>query len=189
MTSEEEDWIPYFNEPDAPKEQLVPFVPSTLFTAEQVIELLNIKETDSIIDLGCGDGRIIFKAVQMKNCTGVGIDINKELIDECNKKKTEQNLNDKIQFYLDDFSRKDFNFYNCTCVCFYLVPKILKIIENKIKEYIREDKNRRVVSIRFPFRNLIPTYIDENLKLYYYDYLSKDGKYGKENYLNLLPAF
>ena len=63
MTSEEEDWIPYFNEPDAPKEQLVPFVPSTLFTAEQVIELLNIKETDSIIDLGCGDGRIIFKAV------------------------------------------------------------------------------------------------------------------------------
>ena len=187
--SSEEDWIPYYNEPDAPKEQLVPFVPSTLYTAEQVIELLHIKENDKIIDLGCGDGRIIFKAAQMKNCSGVGIDINKDLIEECSKKMEELNLNNKIQFCVDDFSREDFDFYNCNCVCFYLVPKILKIIENKIKKYIREDRSRRVVSIRFPFRNLIPTYIDEKMKLSYYDYSSKDGKYGEDNYLNLLPAF
>ena len=185
----EEDWMPYINEPDAPKEQLFPFVPSTNLTAEKVIELLKIREEDKIIDLGCGDGRIIFKAVKMRNCSGVGIDINKELIDECNKKMREQNLNDKIKFYVDNFSREDFDFYSCNCICFYLVPKILKLIENKIKKYIREDRNRRVVSIRFPFRNLIPTYIDEVMKLYYYDYSSKDGKFGKDNYLNLLPAF
>ena len=68
-------------------------------------------------------------------------------------------------------------------------PKILKMIENKIKNYIKKDKNRRVVSTRFPFRNLIPTYIDETMKLYYYDYSSKDGKFGKDDHLNLLPAF
>ncbi len=73
----EEDWIPYFDEPDAPKEQLVPFVPSTNYTAEKVVEFLNIQKNDKLIDLGCGDGRILFKAVQMRNCTGVGIDINK----------------------------------------------------------------------------------------------------------------
>ena len=185
----EEDWMPYLDEPDAPKEQLVPFVPSTNFTAEKVIEILKITENDKIIDLGCGDGRIVFKAAIMKNCKGLGIDINKELIDECNKKMNALNLNNKLQFLVDDFSREDFDFYNCNCVCFYLVPKILKIIENKIKKYIREDKNRRVVSIRFPFRNLIPTYIDEVMKLYYYDYSSKDGKFGKDDYLNLLPAF
>ena len=185
----EENWIPYFDEPDAPKKQLVPFVPSTNLTSEHVIELLKVTEKDKIIDLGCGDGRIIFKAVEMKNCSGVGIDINKDLIDECNKKKDEKHLNEKIKFIVDDFSREDFDFYNCSCVCFYLVPKILKMIENKIKKYLKEDKNRRVVSIRFPFRNLIPTYIDEKMKLYYYDYSSKDGKFGKDNYLNLLPAF
>ena len=65
----------------------------------------------------------------------------------------------------------------------------MKIIENKIKNYIRQNRSRRVVSIRFPFRNLIPTYIDETMKLYYYDYASKDGKFGDDNYLNLLPAF
>ena len=40
----EEDWIPYFDEPDAPKEQLVPFVPSTNYTAEKVVEFLNIQK-------------------------------------------------------------------------------------------------------------------------------------------------
>ena len=184
-----EDWIPYINEPDAPKEQLVPFVPSTYLTAEKVIELLKLSENDKIIDLGCGDGRIIFKAVEMKNCYGVGIDINKDLIDECIKKKNDLNLKNKLQFFVDDFSREDFDFYDCNCICFYLVPKILKIIENKIKKYIRGNRNRRVVSIRFPFRNLIPTYIDDVMKLYYYDYSSKDGKFGKDDYLNLLPAF
>lgn len=186
----EDDWMPpYFDEPDAPKEQLVPFVPSTNLTAEKVVELLKITEDESIIDLGCGDGRILFKAVEMKNCNGVGIDINKDLIDECNQKVINEKLNDKLKFYVDDFSRENFDFYNCNCVCFYLVPKILKMIENKIKNYIKKDKNRRVVSTRFPFRNLIPTYIDETMKLYYYDYSSKDGKYGKDDYLNLLPAF
>ena len=62
-------------------------------------------------------------------------------------------------------------------------------MKKKIKNYIREDKSRRVVSIRFPFRNLIPTYIDEIMKLYYYDINSKDGKFGDDDYLNLLPAF
>ena len=101
----------------------------------------------------------------------------------------EKYLYNKLHFFVDDFSREDFDFYNCNCICFYLVPKILKIIENKIKAYIRGNRNRRVVSIRFPFRNLIPTFIDEVMKLYYYDYSSKDGKFGKDDYLNLLPAF
>ena len=65
----------------------------------------------------------------------------------------------------------------------------MKLFEDKIKNYIREKKDRRVVSIRFPFRNLIPTSIDDKLKLYYYDHTSKDGKFGDDSYLNLLPAF
>ena len=65
----------------------------------------------------------------------------------------------------------------------------MKLFEDKIKNYIREKKDRRVVSIRFPFRNLIPTSIDDKLKLYYYDHTSKDDKFGDDSYLNLLPAF
>ena len=92
----EDDWMPYYDEPDAPKDQLVPFVPSTNYTAEKVVEFLKIEENDKIIDLGCGDGRILFKAIQMKNCKGVGIDINQKLIDECNQKVRKEKLGEKI---------------------------------------------------------------------------------------------
>ena len=185
----EEDWMPYSDEPDAPKEQLVPFVPSTNYTAEKVVEFLKLNRRDKLIDLGCGDGRILFKAVEMTSCKGIGIDINTNLIEECKAKVEKENLGDKLQFFVDDFSKDDFNFYGCNCICFYLVPKILKIIEDKIKKFLRDNTIRRVVSIRFPFRNLIPTYINEELKLYYYDYNSRDGKFGEDNYLNLLPTF
>ena len=63
------------------------------------------------------------------------------------------------------------------------------MIEKKIKYYIREDQNRRVVSIRFPFRDFIPTYIDDVMKLYYYDYTSKNGNYGNDDEISLFPAF
>ena len=185
----EDDWMPYHDEPDAPKEQLVPFVPSTNYTAEKVVEFLHLNTNDKLIDLGCGDGRILFKAVQMTNCKGIGIDINKQLIEECKSKVKKENLGNKLQFFVDDFSKENFDFYGCNCICFYLVPKILKMLEDKIKKYIRDNKDRRVVSIRFPFRNLIPTSINEELKLYYYDCMSKDGKYREDNYINLLPAF
>ena len=185
----EEDWMPYFDEPDAPKEQLVPFVPSTNYTAEKVVELLSLNRNDKLIDLGCGDGRILFKAVQMTNCKGIGIDINTNLIKECKAKVEKENFGDKLQFFVDDFSKDNFDFYGCNCICFYLVPKILKIIEGKIKTFLRDKTDRRVVSIRFPFRNLIPSSINDELKLYYYDYNSRDGKFGEDNYLNLLPAF
>lgn len=185
----EEEWMPYLNEPDAPKKQLVPFVSSTFSTVKRVIELLKLNEYDKIIDLGCGDGRILFKAVEMTNCNGIGIDINQNLINECNEQVQRKNLQKNLNFLVDDFSRCDFDFYNCNAICFYLVPKILKMIEKKVKEYIREDRNRRVVSIRFPFRNWIPTYVDDVMKLYYYDYKSKDGNYGNDDEISLLPAF
>ena len=185
----EEEWMPYLNEPDAPKKQLVPFVSSTYSTVKRVIELLKINEDDKLIDLGCGDGRILFTAVEMRNCKGIGIDINQDLIDECNKQTSIKNLERNLKFFVDDFSRSDFDFYNCNCICFYLVPKILKMIEQKIKYYIREDQNRRVVSIRFPFRDLIPTYIDDVMKLYYYDHTSKNGNYGNDDEISLFPAF
>ena len=80
------DWMPNFEEQDAPKEQLVPFVLSTNYTAENVVKFLTINSDDSLIDLGCGDGRILFKAVEMRSCKGIGIDINKNLIEECKER-------------------------------------------------------------------------------------------------------
>ena len=46
------------------------------------------------------------------------------VIKECNEKVQKENLGEYLKFFVDDFSRDDFDFYNCNCICFYLVPKV-----------------------------------------------------------------
>ncbi|BFU23862.1 SAM-dependent methyltransferase, putative [Entamoeba histolytica HM-1:IMSS-B] len=183
------DWMPYANEPEPPQGQLIPFITSPPQLCEEVIKLLGVTEKDKIIDVGCGDGRIVISAVELTHCKGVGIDINQDLIDGCIKEMNEKKLNTYLHFQVDDFSRPDFDFYQCDCVCFYFVPRIIKMMKPKVLEYLRADHSRRCVSIRFPIKNIIPTKVNEAMKLYYYDWQSKEGKYGTNEDDCLLPAF
>ena len=183
------DWMPYMSEPDAPKKQKVPFITSTIETCEEVVKFLNIKPTETLIDLGCGDGRILFKAHELTGCPCVGVDINENLIEECNKKAKEEGISNSMTFKVDDIFREDFNFYRCECLCFYLVPKVIKLLKAKVMKYLQEDNTRRCVLIRFPFKDIIPTKIDEEYKLYYYDYQSIEGKFGDDSNNGVYPAF
>ncbi len=55
-----------------------------------LFKLANIQPDDVIYDIGCGDGRIVFEAVQRTPVKkAVGIDINSKRIEQCNKKKQE----------------------------------------------------------------------------------------------------
>ena len=40
-----------------------------------MLQLANVKKTDSVYDLGCGDGRIVIAAAKNFGAHGVGIDI------------------------------------------------------------------------------------------------------------------
>ncbi|KAL7717520.1 Methyltransferase domain-containing protein [Entamoeba marina] len=185
----EHEWMPYFNEPDPPAGQLIPFISSPPQMCLNVVEMLHVKETETVIDLGCGDGRIVFAAVENINCKGIGVDINEDLIQGCNEEAIKKGITDKVMFKVDDFTREDFNFYDCNCICFYFIPKVLKMLEEKIKNYVRSNPNKRVVSICFPFRNWLPSKVHPDMKLFYYDSSSLDGKYGNNLDDALCPAF
>ncbi len=128
------DFFPYMDESDHVKNQLSPFVTSSQTTVKSALEFIKLNESDSLIDLGCGDGRVVFEAVEKYNCKGIGIDISEQLIQECKKLAQEKNLQN-ASFFVDDFSRQNFDFYGCSCICFYLTPKVMKIIKNKLFDY------------------------------------------------------
>lgn len=48
---------------------------------EKLIEILNPKSNEYILDLGCGDGRLTKKIVEYSNCKVLGIDSSQNLID------------------------------------------------------------------------------------------------------------
>ena len=65
------------------KHQLdVPYVPTTEEAVKAMLKLGDVKKTDAVYDLGCGDGRIVIAAAKECGARGVGIDINPERIQE-----------------------------------------------------------------------------------------------------------
>src|ERR1700726_5205709 len=70
-----------------PKHQVdVPYVPTTEEAVKAMLKLADVKKTDIVYDLGCGDGRIVIAAAREYGAHGVGIDLNPGGIAEAREK-------------------------------------------------------------------------------------------------------
>lgn len=65
--------------------EIIGWVPTPMDAVKAAIELLALQPSDLFIDLGCGDGRVVFEAAKV--CRAVGVDINTERIKECAARK------------------------------------------------------------------------------------------------------
>ena len=64
----------------AAKEPDVIFVPTPQDVAETMLDLARVKKTDVVVDLGCGDGRIVVGAAKKYGCRAVGYDLDPECV-------------------------------------------------------------------------------------------------------------
>lgn len=53
----------------------VVYLPTTDAAVDAMLTLADVKKTDVVYDLGCGDGRIVITAAKKYGARGVGIDI------------------------------------------------------------------------------------------------------------------
>src|SRR5215472_10290071 len=60
----------------------VPYVPTTPEAVKAMLQLADVKNTDVVFDLGCGDGRIVIEAAKTFGARAVGIDIDPVRISE-----------------------------------------------------------------------------------------------------------
>jgi Methylase involved in ubiquinone/menaquinone biosynthesis len=63
------------------------------FTADfkqRMLELCNVKDGDNVLDVGCGNGKLIYEISRMAQIKAYGIDISPNMIKEC--KKQYQNI-------------------------------------------------------------------------------------------------
>jgi SAM-dependent methyltransferase len=112
----------------------VPYVPTHQQVVEAMLKLANVKEGETVYDLGCGDGRIVITAVgQFKAKRGLGIDFNPARLKDCEKsvaeaiekKKltTEQAKN--LTFKQGDVLKmKPEEFKDVDVVTLYLLPEV-----------------------------------------------------------------
>jgi 2-polyprenyl-3-methyl-5-hydroxy-6-metoxy-1,4-benzoquinol methylase len=105
---------------------LAPFVPTPMVVVAKMLELAQVDKDDILFDLGCGDGRIVITAARKFGTRGVGIDIDRELIEESRRAATAAGVEDLVEFRLQDVMRADFS--RATVVTLYLLPESNEVL-------------------------------------------------------------
>src|SRR4051812_39927905 len=85
----------------------VMYVPTPQEVVDAMLQLANATATDVVYDLGSGDGRIPITAAQRFGATGVGIELNPELIAEANANRAAAGVVDKVTFLNQDLFQTD----------------------------------------------------------------------------------
>jgi SAM-dependent methyltransferase len=120
-------------EPQAKKRPDVPFVPTTEEAVQAMLKLANVKSTDTVYDLGCGDGRIVISAAKNMGAHGVGIDIDPVRIKEAKANAAKASVEKLVRFEEKDLFEADI--HQATVVTIFLLPTVnLKLRPKLLKE-------------------------------------------------------
>jgi len=110
----------------------VPYVPTTEEAVRAMLRLADVKKSDIVYDLGCGDGRIVIAAAKAVGAHGVGIDINPVRIKEANENARKAGVENLVRF--DEKDLFEAEIHEASVVTLFLLnsvnlklrPKLLK---------------------------------------------------------------
>lgn len=101
----------------------VPFVTTPQVIVDRMLEWCEPKSDDYVLDLGCGDGRIIITAAKKYGCRGIGYDIDPKLINLCRKNAKREGVEDLVEFVQQDIYEAKLP-TDATIVTMYLYPNM-----------------------------------------------------------------
>ena len=122
----------------------------------EIFEFVGIGEKDIFYHLGCGDGNGIAIALQKFNVKkAIGIDYNKEKIQQCNKLVKEKNLT-RAKFLCTDIQTAKFD--DATVILFWFTDN--EITENMKKVFENLQDGCRIITIWGPLIGCLPEKVD-----------------------------
>jgi SAM-dependent methyltransferase len=123
----------------------VPYVPSPNNVVDAMLKLAEVKKTDKVYDLGCGDGRIVITAAKQFGSQGVGVDINPERVQEARANAKSAGVDKLVTFREGDLFEADIK--DATVVTLYLLPDVNVKLRPKLFRDLKP--GTRVVSHSF----------------------------------------
>jgi SAM-dependent methyltransferase len=106
----------------APPRLDVPFVPTPQEVVDRMLALAKVGKSDTLYDLGCGDGRIVVTAAKRFGAHGVGIDLNPERIVEAEANARKAGVEKRVSFKVADLFETDLS--PASVVSLYLLPDV-----------------------------------------------------------------
>jgi SAM-dependent methyltransferase len=110
---------------------------------EKMVKYLKLKERDVFVDLGCGEGRVVFFVALQKLEKVIGVEISKEIIDIARKNLKNLRLcNSPIEFVYSDATKYDLQegtvFFMFNPFDAITLEKVLNNLRNSVTENPRE---------------------------------------------------
>ena len=138
---------------EAPPVELpeVPFVATPMVVVARMLDMAKVGPKDFLIDLGCGDGRIVTEAAK-RGARAHGIDYDVTMIELCRRRARENGLDKLATFEQKDIYEVDLR--GATVVTMYLLPEHNLKLRDKLKRELR--KGTRVLSHDWDMGNWIP---------------------------------
>ena len=129
----------------------VVYVPTPNDVVAKMLELAQVKKSDLVYDLGCGDGRIVVTAAKKFGAKGIGFDINpvriKESLDNIEKNK----VGDLVEIKNEDIFELDLS--DASVITLYLLPSLnLKLVP----QFEKMKKGSRIVSHNYDIAGYKP---------------------------------
>ena len=99
-----------------------PFVVSPDQVVERMLYLANPKAGEKLIDLGSGDGRIVIEAAKRYGAKGLGVDIDKHLVELARENAKHAGVEKLVDFEVQDLFETDLR--GASVVTMYLLPEV-----------------------------------------------------------------
>lgn len=130
----------------------VPYVQTPPNVVTAMLRMAHVGANDVVIDLGCGDGRIIVAAAKEFGARGVGYDIDPQRISEARRNAGRAGVTPRVQFVQKDLF--DVKISEASVVTVFLLPTV----REKLRPRLLGDlaPGTRIVSHSFPLRNWKP---------------------------------
>jgi predicted RNA methylase len=145
---------------------IAPFVASPLPVVKQMLMLAQLKQGELLIDLGCGDGRVVIMAVQEFGARSVGVEMREDLVKQALGKVSELGFDGQVKIINDDIFNVDLS--QADVVTLYLTTSGNDKLKPKLESELKHDT--RVVSHDYEVLGWRPFKIDnfcENPRLGY----------------------
>ena len=121
------------------------WVPTPPAVVDAMLKLADVKPTDVVYDLGCGDGIIVTTAAQKYGARAVGVDIDPQRVKEATERARKMGVSDKVEIRQGDLFEADIK--DATVVTLYLLQSLNMKLMPKLKSDLKP--GTRIVSQTF----------------------------------------
>lgn len=123
----------------------VPYVPTPQQVVDRMLEIAKVTGKDFVMDLGCGDGRMLVTAASRYGARGFGVDLNPVRIKEAIENAQKANVADKVKFEVRNLF--DTPIKDADVLTMYLLPSVNLQLRPRILDEMKPGS--RIVSHAF----------------------------------------